>query len=219
MFQPICTKRRGKNNRILVNMTYPTSYNESNYNLSWDTSICQFIQWWIFEGVLTKWANKSDVIKCVNWTNEPSEIETDTLVRSFVDILLQISQHFNFHQNVARFRLCVMLHQIWHDVVDQLLQVRSLRLLLFLPFQLLPLLSYFTRQMSTNIIKTILNATFCQENFEKHRVPTAMPQWNSMTFPWLYMPFSMTISHVWNVKYTKNVAITTTRARDILSPL
>ena len=34
----------------------------------------------------------------------------------------------------------------------------------------------------------------------------------SMTFPWLSMPFSMTISHVWNVKYTKNVAITTTRA-------
>ena len=33
----------------------------------------------------------------------------------------------------------------------------------------------------------------------------------SMTFPWLYMPFSMTISHVWNVKYMKNVAITTTR--------
>ena len=34
----------------------------------------------------------------------------------------------------------------------------------------------------------------------------------SMTFPWVSMPFSMTISHVWNVKYTKNVAITTTRA-------
>ena len=76
--------------------------------------------------------------------------------------------------------------------------------------------SAFTAQVSVPYIKTLWTQAL-------YRVPTAMPQWNSMTFPWLFhdfsmtfpwlsMPFSMTISHVWNVKYTKNVAITTTRA-------
>ena len=38
---------------------------------------------------------------------------------------------------------------------------------------------------------------------EVHRVPTAMPQWNSMTFPWLFHDFSMTFNAFFHDYFTR----------------